>query len=147
MTCIAVLAVLPMWQATPDPLDSVRTANEEVAELLQRPQSPERDAADAGWRQELERLPEEIRPDYDLWPGIAGRLAPRTGPWWLRLGQEMGLGVLWRPVLAVAAAALVLAVGSTLWSDRQELIPPVPVVELLLPPPGPNPALATAPLE
>jgi len=91
-------------------------------------QSRERDAADNGWRQELERLPDEVRPDYDLWPGIAGRLAPRTVPWWRRLGQEVGLGGLSRPVLAVAAAALVLAVGSTLWSHRQEPTPPVPVV-------------------
>lgn len=45
MTCLAVLAAVSMWQAGPDPLDSVRTANEQVAELLRQPQSPERDAA------------------------------------------------------------------------------------------------------
>lgn len=45
MTCLAVLAMMSMWQAAPDPLESVRTANEQVAELLQEPQSPERDAA------------------------------------------------------------------------------------------------------
>jgi phospholipid transport system substrate-binding protein len=40
-----MLAVLSMWQSAPDPLESVRAANEQVAELLQQPQSPERDAA------------------------------------------------------------------------------------------------------
>ena len=45
MTCLAVLAVVSMWQAAPDPLEMVRTSNDQVAELLRRPQSQERDAA------------------------------------------------------------------------------------------------------
>jgi len=45
MTCLAVLAVVSMWQAAPDPLESVRAANEQVAELLRQPKSSERDAA------------------------------------------------------------------------------------------------------
>jgi len=67
----------------------------------------------------LERLPEEVRPDRDLWPRIAGRLAPRTMPWWRRLVRDLLAGGAWRPALAGAAVVLVLVVGSSLWMYRR----------------------------
>ena len=48
----------------------------------------QREAGDAEWTRQLESLPEEVRPDRDLWPSIAARLAPRPVPWWRKLWPE-----------------------------------------------------------
>ena len=50
--------------------------------------SAQREAGDAEWTRQLESLPEEVRPDRDLWPSIAARLAPRPVPWWRKLWPE-----------------------------------------------------------
>lgn len=76
----------------------------------------ERLSAEAG------RLPRELRPPRDLWPGIEPRLAQS---WWRRLVPAD-----WRavprpatPLLAAGAALLALAVGVWFW--RVEPVSPV----------------------
>lgn len=90
-------------------------------------QNREPEAADPSWRRELEQLPDEVHPDRDLWQGIAGRLAPRTVPWWRRLGQDVAVDGLLRPALATVAVVLVLLIGSSLWIRRQPPASPAPL--------------------
>jgi hypothetical protein len=61
------------------------------------------------------RMPVDIQPERDLWPGIAARLEPREQP-----GRDTGR---WRLVGAIAAAVALVAVSSllTVWvTDRSE---------------------------
>jgi hypothetical protein len=65
--------------------------------------------------EEASRMPVDIQPERDLWPGIAARLEPREQP-----GRDTGR---WRLVGAIAAAVALVAVSSllTVWvTDRSE---------------------------
>jgi hypothetical protein len=51
-------------------------------------------------------LPRELSPSRDLWPAVAGRLAPRRAPWLSARAPLSG----WLPATLAAAAAVALAV-------------------------------------
>lgn len=64
------------------------------------------DAMDAELRARLARLPRELRPERDLWPEVAARIATR---------ERIGPGGRTRPVpYAIAAAGGAIAVGALL---------------------------------
>jgi len=76
--------------------------------------------ADPGdpWVEAASRLPREIAPERDLWPGIAARLEPENRPRTIWRG--------WHLAGAVAAAVALVTVSSliTLWvTDRPESVP------------------------
>jgi hypothetical protein len=59
---------------------------------------------------------DESDPASDLWPGIRGRLRPRTARWrWLRgILPAAGPAVSWKPALAAAAVVVVVLATSLL---------------------------------
>jgi hypothetical protein len=71
------------------------------------------DAIDPAFARAIAELPREIQPPRDLWPGIAGRIAPKR--WWAR------------PGVSLAAAAVAIAIGSSaltaVWMDRAPVAP------------------------
>ena len=62
---------------------------------------------------EAAALPDEIQPAADLWPDIAARL---RGPEGMRLVPRTGLGRWFGPMAVAAAAAVVIALSTSLWT-------------------------------
>ena len=81
----------------------------------------EKARTDDRWLQAASRLPGEIRPERDLWPGIEARLRSEASP-----RRRRG----WRFAATAAAAMLLVTMSSliTLWvTDRPENLPVSPV--------------------
>lgn len=61
---------------------------------------------------------ERVRPERDLWPGVAIRLQPRRASVFAHLAQR------WQPTLAAAAVLLAVAVGAVLYRNQPPAVNP-----------------------